>query len=80
MPDKVEKFLCKLDWTHRTAIGEVLARIRAGDFDGLHIRKLEGEKNRYRVRKGNVRIKYSLNAYGKGEDVEIEWRSDTTYR
>ena len=80
MPDKIEKFRRKLDVKRRAILDEILARIDQGNFIGLDMKKLGGSENRYRIRKGDIRIKFSLNKSGKAIDLEIEWRNDTTYR
>lgn len=80
MPDKIEKFRRKLDVKRRAVLDEVLARLDRGDFFGLDIKKLDGAENRYRIRKGDIRVKFSLNENKKVVEVEVEWRNDTTYR
>ncbi len=77
--DLVRKFLDKLDARRRAGIADVLEKLEARDFSGLDIKKLKGKQNLFRVRKGRIRILYSI-----GEDDvilvrSIEFRSDTTY-
>ncbi|MDP3956324.1 MAG: hypothetical protein Q8Q18_03730 [bacterium] len=79
MPDKIEKFLRKLNHRHAVIIREILGRVESGQLDGLDIKKLVGQQNRFRVRKGDVRIKFSLNRDGKAIGIEIQWRTDNTY-
>lgn len=79
MSDKIEKFLKRLTDKRRITLLTLIARIRSGDFSDLHIKKMQGIENRYRIRKGDMRIKYSLNKVGQAVEIEVEWRSDTTY-
>ena len=80
MPDKIEKFRRKLDARRRAALDDILARLDQSAFVGMDMKKLRGLENRYRIRKGDIRIKFSLNNQRKAVDLEIEWRNDTTYR
>ena len=57
----------------------LLARIVVGDFTGLSMKKLEGLPNRYRIRKRDIRILFSLDEKGRAVEIEIDRRSDTTY-
>ncbi len=79
MPDKIEKFLRKLDSRRLALVTEVLARIQSGDFVGMNVKKLGGFQNRFRIRKGDIRIKFSLDDKNRAMQIEIQWRSDTTY-
>ncbi|TSC84603.1 MAG: hypothetical protein G01um101417_134 [Parcubacteria group bacterium Gr01-1014_17] len=80
MPNKVEKFLRKLGRNGRVELDAVVSRITAGDFTDLDIKKLGGFDNKYRIRKGAVRIQFSLNEKKCAVNLDIQWRSDTTYR
>ncbi len=80
MPSKVEKFLRKLDYNARAELDAILSRITTGDFIGLDIKKLGGVDNRYRIRKGAIRIQFSLDEKRCAVNLDIQWRSDTTYR
>ncbi|MEK7192535.1 MAG: hypothetical protein AAB682_00150 [Patescibacteria group bacterium] len=80
MSDKVEKFLKKLDARRLAVVQNILAHIESGDFVGMDMKKLTGEQNRFRIRKGDIRIKFSLDENKKGIKIEIQWRTDTTYR
>lgn len=57
----------------------ILSRIATGDSVALEMKKLGGFENRYRIRKGNVRIQFSLDEKHEAVDIEIGWRDDTTY-
>ncbi len=80
MPNRVEKFLQKLDGDRRRFIIDTVARIEAGDFVGLDCKKLKGVENQYRVRIGRIRIFFYRTAGNRFIVFEISWRSDTTYR
>ena len=77
--DKIAKALKKLNDKERTVIKAVLALLLTGKLRGLNIQKLQGHKDIFRVRKGNLRIIYKQ----KGDDISIlaiERRSEKTYR
>ena len=80
MPHKVEKFLRKLGSKGRTELEVLLARITSGDFEHLGVKKLGGFENRYRIRVGDIRIQYSLDEIRRAMDIEVDWKSDNTYR
>ena len=79
MPSKVEKFLRKLGSKGRAELELLLALITAGDFASLDVKKLGGFENRYRIRKGSIRIQFSLDANRKAADIEVDWRNEGTY-
>ncbi len=54
--DRISKFLRKLDAEQRSEVEKIIARIVAGDFSGLDIKKLKGKYDEFRVRKGDIRI------------------------
>lgn len=80
MPDKIEKFRRKLDAKRRATLDDVLARIAVGDFSSLDVTKLKGTVNRYRVRKGNIRIQCSLDKMGRAIGIDVDWRNEGTYK
>lgn len=76
--DKIEKVLKKLLNSERNEFRKILVLIQKGDFDTLAIKKLKGQKNIYRVRKGKFRIIFQK----KNDTINIlslEKRSDNTY-
>ena len=79
MPDKIQKFLRKLDAKRRAIIVELLTQVTTGNFAELNVIKLEGKENRYRLLKGNIRIIFSLDEKQKAVEIEIDWRNDNTY-
>ncbi|MFZ3100404.1 MAG: hypothetical protein WA103_04220 [Minisyncoccales bacterium] len=79
MADKIRKALDRLSPKERKAIDNLLVKIKNGQFDGLDWRKLKGRDGIYRVRKGEMRIIYRLNASGGVVVLEIGRRNDITY-
>lgn len=79
MPDRIQKFLLKLSEKQRREIERLVERIVGGDIDGLDVKKLQGSKNVYRVRKGNFRIIYRM-LENEAFIIAIERRSKSTYR
>ena len=54
--DQIAKFLQKLQATERALLLEMLGKIRILQFAGLDMKKLQGEQDLFRVRKGKIRI------------------------
>lgn len=79
MPDRIEKFRRKLDTKRRAVLDEILLRIERGDFVFLDVTKLQGEMNRYRVRKGNIRIQFSLDERRRAIAIDLDFRGEDTY-
>ena len=79
MADKIRKALDRLSPKERKAIDDLLVKIKNGQFDGLDWRKLKGRDGIYRVRKGEMRIIYRLNASDGVVVLEIGRRNDITY-
>lgn len=75
--DRISKFLRKLSSKERETVEQIISRVLAHNFSHLDVKKLKGEDNIFRIRKGNIRIKFQ-----KREDVifilSIERRSNTT--
>jgi len=83
--DLVSKFLKKLDQKRRQEIEVLLLQIKRRQISGLDIKKLKGAANIFRVRRGSIRIIFSVekNPVSKGPEVSIisiDFRTDTTYR
>ncbi len=76
--DRAQKFLNKLDAKRRASIEHVLEKLNKKDFSDLDIKKLKGS-NLFRVRKGNVRVVYSIGKKDKVNIAKIEFRNDNTY-
>ena len=76
--DKIDKTLQKIAKKQRIKILATMQHIRAGNFTGLDMKKLQGKENEYRVREGKVRIKFSI-INGIGIIFAVQRRSETTY-
>ncbi|MBI5228144.1 type II toxin-antitoxin system RelE/ParE family toxin [Candidatus Micrarchaeota archaeon] len=80
---KPEKFMLELDEKRYNAILEVLRHLEINpvpykDYDLI---KISGTRNGYRIRKGKIRILYSIEKELESIFVEkIEWRDETTYK
>ena len=83
--DLVSKFLKKLDHKKRQEIEALLFQIKQKEFAQLYIKKLKDSGSVFRVRKGNMRIIFSVRKGRTPKDPEVSivsigFRSDTTYR
>ena len=79
MVDRITKRLNKLSRKDRDAAELVLARVKRGELKALHVKKLRGSDNLFRVRKGRVRVIFAVQ--GKNyEIIDVDLRSDTTYK
>ncbi|MFZ2521941.1 MAG: type II toxin-antitoxin system RelE/ParE family toxin [Minisyncoccia bacterium] len=76
--NKIDKFLKKLITGDRVFILKVLNQIYSGNFENLHVKKLKGFKNKYRVRVGRIRIIFTKEREGIRID-KLDFRSDNTY-
>lgn len=77
--DKKEKFLNKIPTKDKINILDAIDSILIGDFILLDIVKLKGSDNKFRVRVGSYRIKFTKHdTYN--EIIEITRRSDNTYK
>jgi mRNA-degrading endonuclease RelE of RelBE toxin-antitoxin system len=57
-------------------LDDILDCLESGDLTSLDISKLEGEVNRYRVRKGSIRIQFSLNAHRRAILIDVDFRGN----
>ena len=77
--DKIEKALARLSKKERELIFRLLKSLAAGEHTHLHIKKLKGHQDIFRVRKGDLRI-----VYRQTEKeifiLAIERRSEKTYK
>lgn len=74
---RIEKFLKKLSRKERAVVKSLLSEINSGNYGNLDLKKLKGEKNLLRVRKGDIRIIFST-----GDNIHIfsvSRKNDTTY-
>jgi mRNA-degrading endonuclease RelE of RelBE toxin-antitoxin system len=75
---KLEKFLSRLVPKERAVVQYLVERIATLDLDGLDVKKLKDMDGLYRVRKGDIRIKFYI--VGKSARIlKIGRRNDTTY-
>lgn len=77
--DKIDKFLNKLAFDKRKEIEVITEKILKKDFTSLDFKKLKGLNNMFRVRKGDLRIIFSVD----GEVIrliDVDKRSDKTYK
>jgi mRNA-degrading endonuclease RelE of RelBE toxin-antitoxin system len=76
--DQIFKFLRKLEPKKQRAIKDILEKLYSKDFTNADIKKLKGEKDTFRIRKGDVRVIYTATK-GIIKVLKIDFRSDTTY-
>ncbi len=79
MVTKIVKFLKKLSHKERDLVEELLTQIQSKDWKGLDIKKLQGQSNIFRVRKGCLRIIFTMED-GTFTIIDIERRSEKTYK
>ena len=75
--NKIEKLLSKLSNKERAVLRAILSRIHSRSYKNLNIKKLRGNLNLFRVRKGDIRIIFRVE-----KDVRIlsiSRRNDNTY-
>ncbi len=79
--DNICKFLQKLSQKELKIVDEVMSKIQAGDLGDLDNKKLKGFANIFRVRKGNIRIRYQ-GRVGSSPPIilDVQYRSEKTYR
>lgn len=74
----LKKALKKFNNAEKSIIESILIQLKAGFFENFDIKKLQGSRDVFRVRKGKIRIIFIKN----GEQINIlaiERRSDNTY-
>ncbi|MCH7605281.1 type II toxin-antitoxin system RelE/ParE family toxin [Patescibacteria group bacterium] len=77
--DKISKALKRLSPKEQKRIKELLLKIKKGDLVGLDLKKLQGRKDIFRVRRGDLRIIFQK----KSKNITIlaiERRSEDTYK
>ncbi len=77
--DLIQKFLKRLDAKRQAAAQQVIDKIYARDFTTLDMKKLKGYKDLFRVRKGKMRIQFTIDEKGNVELQSIDFRNDNTY-
>ena len=75
--DKIAKSLRRLSKSERAVVRIILEKLQSGNTLGLTIKKLVGQQDIFRVRKGNIRIIFR---YISNEVfiLAIERRSEST--
>ena len=79
MADAIKKFLAKVSAPERLLLIDLIQKILLDQVHGLQIKKLVGQDDIFRLRKGDFRIVYKR----KKLDcviISIERRSEKTYR
>lgn len=79
MTDKISKELAKFSSKERQLVRAILLQLKQNNLQGLHVTKLKGHPDIFRVRKGRLRIIYQQNA-DSIKILAIERRSEKTYR
>ena len=77
--DKISKALKRLSPKEQKRIKELLLKIKKRGLVGLDLKKLQGRKDIFRVRRGDLRIVFQR----KNESITIlaiERRSEDTYK
>ena len=77
--DRAAKFLNRLLPKERLTLEEIFAKVLAHDFSGLDVKKLKGGENKFRVRKGHIRVIFRKDG-DKISILSIERRVDNTYK
>lgn len=79
MTDKIRKELAQLSLKERQLVKAILQQLQVSNSRGLHITKLKGHTDIFRVRKSRLRIIYQQHKDGI-RVLAIERRSEKTYR
>ncbi len=77
--DKVSKFLQRLILKERKVAELTIEKICTREWKDLDIKRLTGQNDMYRVRKGDIRIIF-LDTRDEVQILSIGRRSDTTYK
>lgn len=78
MVDQLAKFLRKQDKKTRHLVLQLIRDILEKKWEGYDIKKLQGESDLYRLRKGSIRIIFAQ----QGATIIIKWagrRNENTY-
>lgn len=78
--DKIDKFLKKLSQKDRDKIDDLTCRIIDKNFAGLNYKKLKGYSNVYRVRKGKIRITFTIDENEIVNIISIGRKQEDTYK
>ena len=77
--DKISKALRRLITKERDNIKNIIKALQSGRFANLDIKKLKGENDIFRVRKGSLRVIYQIRD-NKIFVLKIGQRKETTYK
>ncbi len=77
--DKIYKFLQKLSSDERKILEDIIKQVKKGDLGGLDVKKLKGESNLFRIRRGDIRIIFLKNK-NMVMLISVDRRSDNTYK
>jgi len=75
---KIEKFISKLVPKERAIAAHLIERITLLDLKGLDMKKLTDMDGLYRVKKGDIRIKFYI-IEKSGQIIDIDRKNDNTY-
>lgn len=78
--DRISKQLEKLSEKERKKLTIILNSLKQGKILGLDIKKLKGQQDLFRVRKGNIRIIFRVLEDRQIFILAIERRSEKTYK
>lgn len=77
--DKIQKLLSKLSEKDKTTVKKILKQLHSKNTKNLDIKKLKGLSNLFRVRKGDIRIIYTLD-HSEIRLFKIDKRKEDTYK
>ncbi len=75
----LKKLLSKFNREDRQILESLIDKIISLDWYGLDVKKLKGENDIFRVRKGKVRIIYQIR-YGQIFILKVGHRKEDTYK
>ncbi len=78
--DKITKALQKLNSKEKIQVRKILVLIKNNAYFGLDIKRLRGNQDIFRIRKGNIRIIFKKDQNKKIFVLAIERRSEKTYK
>ena len=79
MPD-LKKLLSRFEKAERIILENLIERIFSLNLQNLDVKKLKGQDDIFRVRKGKLRIIYRFKDKKEVYIFAIERRSETTYK
>lgn len=79
MTDKVDKFLSKLSTKELEFVEHIFSELKNGNHASLNIKKLKGQTNIFRIKKGQFRVIFKMNGSAI-ELIDIGRRNEKTYR